>query len=134
MAKKKEQQQPLEEGILKAMRALDSQIARRMQRTPTEREAEGVQKWAPYALKVEELTALMMNALGDEEITLDSILVFSQALTKALKLIIEDLESDGLGQIRSGYCQATLEKITRDCEDGLSVIKGETITTSNRLN
>jgi len=45
MTKKKPKAPPLEQGLLTAMKAIDNQIAREMQRSPAEREAPGMQKW-----------------------------------------------------------------------------------------
>lgn len=108
----------LAQGLIAAMKALDNQIARKMQRSPAEREEGGVQKWSPYAEKVEQTTALVLDAFGSQDIELDSILVTSQALVKALYLIIEEVED--LGELRTSYCQDALEKIDRDVRQALS--------------
>ena len=113
----------LDEGLLKAMHALDQQIARSMERSPTERELEGVQKWGPYSEKVEQVSSLVLNALGDEEVTLDSLVVLSQAFSKALKMVVSDLGGEGLGKVRSGYCQVAFENINRDASDGMRELR-----------
>ena len=52
MTKKEQKTPPLEAGIVQAMQALDRQIARRMERSPGEREEKGVQKWDPFSEKI----------------------------------------------------------------------------------
>ncbi|MCB0322643.1 MAG: hypothetical protein KDD69_03685 [Bdellovibrionales bacterium] len=116
---------PLEEGLLKALRALDNQIARQMERSPTERAERGVQKWEPYQSKIEEVCALLMNGIGDEELRLDGVLVAAQALTKSLYLISEELGEVGLGKLRSAYCRDAFEAIIRDAERGLRIFGDE---------
>ena len=108
----------LAQGLIAAMKAIDNQIARKMQRSPAEREEAGVQKWSPYAEKVEQTTALVLDAFGSQDIELDSVLVTSQAMVKALYLIIEEVED--LGKLRTEYCQDALEKIDRDVRQALS--------------
>lgn len=118
----------LEEGLLQAMKALDTQIARAMQRTPAEREVHGVQKWEPYETRVENLTAFVLNELGDNTVSLDSLLVLSQAFTKALRLACDDLGPGGLGAVRSSYCIDALQKIARDASRGLTELSQEHVT------
>lgn len=53
---------------------------------------------------------------------LDSILILSQALPRVLALIIEELGEDGLGKLRSAYCEnacAELERFITRCRAGL---------------
>lgn len=118
----------LEEGLLQAMHAIDNQVARAMQRSPAEREVLGVQKWEPYDSRVEHITAYILNELGDNAVTLDSILVLSQSFTKALRLAVEDLGHEGLGSVRASYCVDTMEKILRDADRALSELQSESIT------
>jgi hypothetical protein len=118
----------LEEGLLQAMKSLDSQIARAMQRTPSEREVHGVQKWEPYETRVENLTAFLLNELGDNSVSLDSLLVLSQAFTKALRLACDDLGRGGLGAVRSSYCIDALQKIARDASRGVAELGQEHVT------
>jgi len=113
----------MEEGLLQAMRAIDNQIARALQRTPAEREAHGVQKWEPYESRVEHLVAFILNQLGDSSASLDSLFVLSQSFTKALRLASEDLGPDGLGAMRSAYCIDTMEKIGRDAAKALNELR-----------
>lgn len=105
------------------MHAIDTQVARAMQRSPSEREVMGVQKWEPYDTRVEHVTAYILNELGDNSVGLDSVLVLAQAFTKALRLAAEDLGSDGLGTIRTAYCVDAMEKITRDADKALAELK-----------
>lgn len=109
-----EQYGKMEEGLLTAMRAIDNQIARAMQRSPAQRDVHGVQKWEPYATRVEQITAFVLEELGSDSVTLDGLLVLSQAFTKALALAVSDLGGDGLGTTRAAYCLDAVEKIERD--------------------
>jgi hypothetical protein len=113
----------LEEGLLQAMKAIDNQVARSLQRTPVEREELGVQKWEPYETRVEHTVAFILNELGDGEASLDSVFVLSQAFTKALRLAAEDLGAEGLGSMRSAYCIDTMEKIQRDATKALGELR-----------
>lgn len=122
--KNKKRLPPLEEGIVMAMRAIDNQVAREMQRTPAEREEQGVQKWSPYGKRIEQLCVQLVSLLGNQECQLDSLLVLSQASAKALCMVIEDLESEGLGNVRSGYCLDAMENIQRDARNGLQALQG----------
>ncbi|MFN4896596.1 MAG: hypothetical protein ACK5GN_10005 [Pseudomonadota bacterium] len=106
----------LEEGLLQAMKAIDNQVARAMQRSPAEREAHGVQKWEPYASRVESIAAFLLQEVGDESIGLDSLLVSAQAFAKALRLLCDDLGEDGLGKMRAAYCLDAMDKISRDAQ------------------
>jgi hypothetical protein len=115
----------LEQGLLSAMRALDNQIARQMERSPADREASGVQKWEPYQLKIEQVCALMIKAFGEDDVRLDSVLIVAQAMTKSLYLISEELGEAGLGAVRSGYCRTALNAILRDAERGLQQLGAE---------
>jgi hypothetical protein len=111
-----------EEGLLQAMKAIDNQVARALQRTPAEQEVLGVQKWEPYENRVEHLTAFILNELGDGAVTFDSVIVLAQAFTKALRFAVDDLGADGLGQMRSAYCQDAMEKIERDARAALQTL------------
>ncbi len=124
MSKKVEKGPPLEEGLIRAMKALDSQISRALSRNPDEREVQGVQKWEPIAERVERVCVLVMNALGDQEIDLDSVLVLSQAFPKVLSLLVEDLGEEGLGKVRTNYCVSASESIAADAERTRSFLKG----------
>ena len=109
----------LEQGLSQAMKAIDNQIARAMQRTPAEREVQGVQKWEPYETRVENITAFLLEQLGGQEISLDSILVLAQAFTKSLRIVTDDLGGEGLGEVRSAYCFDAMKKIERDAHQAL---------------
>jgi len=104
----------LEEGLIQAMRAIDNQIARAMQRSPSERDVQGVQKWEPYETRVEHVAAFIINQLGDESVNLDGVIVLAQAFTKALCILANDLGTDGLGELRTAYCLDAVDKIERD--------------------
>jgi hypothetical protein len=118
----------LEEGLLQAMHAIDNQVARAMQRSPAEREAQGVQKWEPYDTRIEHVAAYVLNELGDNTVALDSVLVLAQAFTKALRLAVEDLGTEGLGTVRTSYCIDTMERILRDADRALSELQSERLT------
>ena len=116
---------PLEAGLLQAMKALDNQIARQMQRSPAEREELGVQKWEPIGERIEEVVSLVLEKLGSEEVALDGLLVLSQAMSKALYLLVEELGEEGLGELRGGYCRKACELILRDAERAMEVLVPE---------
>ena len=120
-----EKRSAFEESLLKVMAAIDNQVAREMQRTPAEREEHGVQKWEPYQKRIEIIVTALLNALGDQEIQLDSVLVFSQALSKTLLLVIEDLGADGLGKLRAAYCREAAERIASDTDRALKMLKSD---------
>lgn len=124
MSQRAEKAPPLEHGILTAMKAIDNQIAREMQRSPAELEKHGVQKWEPFMKRIENISALVMNSLGKEEIQLDSLIVMSQAMTKCLQLVIEDLGAESLGKIRTSYCQAAIDNISKDAFRAGQLLKG----------
>jgi hypothetical protein len=111
-----EQYGKLEEGLLQAMKAIDNQVARAMQRTPAEKELQGVQKWEPYETRVEHIAAFILNELGAEAITLDAMIVLAQSFTKALRLVTHDLGGEGLGTVRASYCLDAMDKIERDAQ------------------
>jgi hypothetical protein len=116
---------PMQEGLLRAMRAIDNQIAREMQRTPTERDEEGVLKWKPFETRVEQITAFVLECLGNEDLELDSLLVLSQALTTALRLVAEDLGSEGLGKVRSSYVERAVSLIAEEMRRAGDVVRVE---------
>ena len=113
---------PFEENLMKVLAALDAQVAREMQRTPAQRELHGVQKWEPYQKRVELIVPLILNALGDQEISLDGVLVIAQAAAKALLLAVEDLGVDGLGKVRAGYCEAAMQHVATDAQRALQTL------------
>lgn len=109
----------LEEGLLQAMQALDNQIARAMQRSPAERETEGIQKWKPYNARIERITTTILQELAENTISLDSLLVCAQSFSKALYLLVSELEAEGLGKVRSEYCRGAMQKIRNDADRAL---------------
>ena len=115
----------LEDGLLQAMKAIDNQVARAMQRTPAERDVHGVQKWEPYEIRVEQVAAFVLNALGNDDVTFDSMVVLAQAFTKALRLSIVDLGEAGLGKMRSAYCLDAMDKIQNDASKSLSELQAD---------
>jgi len=119
---KKSEIPPLEAGLLTAMRAIDNQIARTMQRTPEELSKHGVQKWEPYQKRIESIASFVLDSIGTRQVDLDSLLVLSQAFTKALTLLVNDLEEKGLGHIRSEYCGAAFASILKDAQRGIESV------------
>ena len=115
----------LEMSLLQAMRSLDNQIAREMQRTPAQQEAHGVQKWEPIGKRVEQVTSTIMAHLGERHADLDSLLVLSQSFAKALNLFIEEVGTEGLGKVRTGYCVAAADSIANDAYRALQALKNE---------
>ncbi|MBX7138324.1 MAG: hypothetical protein K1X83_10095 [Oligoflexia bacterium] len=107
---------PLEEGLTMAMRAIDNQISRAMQRSPQEQQAHGVLKWEPYAERIELVAAHVLNASANQEVELDSVLVLAQSFVKALMLLAEELGSEGMGKVRRSYCLDAAEKIRSDID------------------
>jgi hypothetical protein len=116
---------PLEQGLLQAMHALDSQIAREMQRSPEQLERHGLTKWEPYSKRIESVCAFLLESLGGRKMELDSIIVLSQALIKCLQIVAEDLGEEGLGKMRAGYCLAAFENMARTCQAGIQRLKRE---------
>ncbi|MCB0321811.1 MAG: hypothetical protein KDD60_12865 [Bdellovibrionales bacterium] len=115
-SKKKPKAPPLESGLKSALKALDSQIAREMLRTPDERSEHGVLKFEPYSKRVEDVTALLLQGMADQQLELDGILVLAQALAKTLHLWSIELSAEGLGAVRTEYCITAAEGIKRDAE------------------
>lgn len=115
---KKEKRTPLHEGLFTALRAIDNQVARELQRSPEELKSHGVQKWEPLEKRVELVTSLLLDGVADQEISLDGILVLSQSLIKSLQILSSDLGKKGLGQLRSNYLLTAFSLIESDCRRG----------------
>ena len=116
---------PLEAGLITAMRALDNQVARQMQRSPDALAVHGVQKWEPYQQRVEQLSSFLLDALANRHVQLDSLLIMAQALSKTLSLFAQDLQEEGLGKVRSLYCRAALEHLREDATRALAALRDE---------
>lgn len=112
-----------EQHLIDCLKSFDSQIAREMQRSPSQLETHGVQKWTPYQRRIERLSAVLLSSLGEQQIDLDSLIVMSQAFTKSLRLVCQDLEDAGLGRIRAAYCKAAFEEILQDARRGKEVFE-----------
>lgn len=119
---KSEKLPPLEGGISQLLTAITSQIARELQRSPHEREQEGVRKWKPIEARTEIVTMKALEVVATGQADLDALLVSSQSFVKALMVYVEELGRDGLGQVRREYCRDALEKIQRDVRCGLEVV------------
>ena len=117
MKEQKEKLPVLEESLLEALKALDNQIAREMQRDAKSKDKHGVQKWEPFQSRVERLCSFLLNSLGEQTIDLDGIIVLAQTLSKTLSLACADLGEDGLGKIRAEYVRVTFENIERDAKN-----------------
>ena len=114
---------PLEGGLLTAMIAIDKQVRREMQRTPAQRDELGVDKWEPYQKRIERISSFVLNALGSNDVQIDSLLVLSQAMTKAMALVAEDLGLEGLGEVRAEYSRTAFEKIAEDARRSLRILR-----------
>ena len=119
--------EPLFDGVHRSLRAVDSQIAREMQRTPAEREVHGVTKWSPMSKRVELLSAFFLDHIGDPALSEDAfsfeaLLVMAQSTVKALSLIVQDLGEVNLGDLRSTYARDALNTMQFDVERALSEI------------
>lgn len=113
----------LESGLMMLMQSLDTQIAREVtQRDPRAREEHGVQKWEPIDKRIERVSTFVLDALGDNEVKLDSILVLSQAFVKILCLVSDELGEEGLGEIRVGYVREALRRLAIEIERVRSTI------------
>ncbi len=118
---------PLESGLMSALKALDAQVAREMQRSPADREHAGVRKWEPYQKRIEIVTTFILGAIGEGEVQLDSLLISSQSLVKALRILIEDMEEQGLGKVRSEYCREAIKAIADDAHKAQSMLNDDEI-------
>ena len=127
MSQKAESRSPLEEGLITAMKSIDKQILREVSsRSPSSREEHGVQKWEPIEKRVEYVSSIILNELGEESVGLDAILVMAQAFAKSLQLIAEDLGEEGLGEVRTSYMKAALEQLERSAHRGIQAISSDT--------
>jgi hypothetical protein len=113
---------PLRRGLFELMKSLDAQVARRMQRSPEQREVEGVQKWGPYEVKTEEVAAMVLDAVANNEVQLDSVLILTRCFTKCLKLLVEELGEENLGNLRSAYCLEVFRAIGEDARLGAEML------------
>ena len=113
------------EALTRAMRAIDKQIEREMQRTPAEREVEGVQKWGPLQVRVERAVGVILDGVADQEFGVDAVVVMTRAFTSALRMIAEDLGKEGLGELRSEYILDAMERAQEDARRALALFTGE---------
>ena len=107
----------LEASLLTVLSALQNQIDREMQRNPQEREKKGVKKWEPFEIRVERVAGFVVESLSENKISLDSIIVLSQALSKSLQIAVTEIGKDGLGKTRSEYCLHAARQLTRDAKE-----------------
>ena len=117
-----EQYGKLEQGLIQAMRAIENQVARAMQRSPAEREIHGVQKWEPYNTRVENVTAFLLEEIGENTVSLDALLVLAQAFPKALHLLVNDIGREGLGDVRTSYCLEAMKGVERDAQEVINAL------------
>lgn len=107
--------EPLEEGLLRALKALDNQVAREwQQRGAGEREIQGVSRTEAIDKRVESLTSYLIELFGDEEVGLESLMILGQSACKALSLLADELGPEGLGQVRSSHLIRAAGFIDRD--------------------
>ncbi len=119
---------PVEEGLLAALRALDKQIERELvSRDPNELETFGVTRWEPFRKRMERVATATLQAFGDDDIRLDSLLVMSQALVKVVGLITDELGVEGLGTMRTAYCAEACNAIAEDASRALRLLRAETL-------
>lgn len=116
---------PLEEGLLRALRAIDNQIDREMQRSPAELEKLGVQKWEPFNKRIENISAFLIDRISEQDIQLESLVVAAQAFSKVMKIFAEDLGEAGLGKMRSAYLRWAMENLSRDSYEALRALGAE---------
>lgn len=121
----KTQLSKLETALLTAMQSIDMQIAREMQRSPSQREEHGVQKWDAYQKRIENISAFLLNNIANRNLELDSLLVLSQAFAKSLQILVEELGEKGLGIVRSSYCMSAADAIARDAGQMIRVLKND---------
>jgi hypothetical protein len=125
MKENREKLPVLEEALLEALKALDNQIAREMQRDANSRDQHGAQKWEPYQTRIERLCSFLLNALGEQTIGLDGVIVLAQTFSKTLSFVTADLGEDGLGAVRSQYVKTTFENLERDAESAKRSLSAE---------
>jgi hypothetical protein len=124
--KKDEKLPPLQEGLLIAMRALDNQINKAVERrTPAEREVHGVEKWQPLNDRVELVASVLLEAFADGDAGLDALLVLAQAAPKALSMVIDELGLPALGDARANYCRQAMAGIADDARRSMERISTE---------
>lgn len=128
MEKKEVKLTRLEEGLLQAMCAIDSQVSREMQRSPSDLEKHGVQKWEAYSSRVELLCSFVLDTMADKLTEIDSVIVLAQAFSKVLYIISEDLGEEGLGKLRAQYCLDAAKKISYDSQRIVDNLKTTSIS------
>lgn len=106
----------LEEALTRYLAQLDTQVAREMQRSPSEREDFGVQKWEPYRKRVERVASILVEQFGKEAIHLDSLLISAEAFSTVLRILAEEIGEKGFGSVRSSYIREVFKSIERDIE------------------
>mgnify|MGYP003611139717 CR=1 FL=1 len=117
----------LEQGLLLAMQAIENQVARDISsRTPSESEVHGVSKTGPYLERIERISGFVLDAFADGLVGVDSIVVMSHSLCTALKLVVEELGSEGLGDVRSKDCLSTIRAISISLESVKEVLVDKT--------
>ena len=107
----------LETSLLTVLNSLQNQIDREMQRNPHQVEQKGTRKWEPFETRVEKVAGFVIESLSENKVSLDSIIVLTQAMTKTLQIAVTEIGKDGLGKMRSEYCLHAAEQITRDANE-----------------
>ncbi len=117
----------LEESLLIALKAVDNQIKRAMERSPSEREVHGVQKWKPIEDRVESVCEIVISEYGENH-DLDSLIVFSRAFVKSLVIICEELGLESFGEIRGAYVKDAIRKIEDEIKRAGALISKDDVT------
>ena len=113
----------LEAGLLQAMGAIESQLAREFSsRNPEEVEIHGVSKTGPYLEKIEKISGFVLDSFEGNVIGLDSVIVMSQAFSIILKILMEELGREGLGDVRTRDCIAAINAISINCESASAIL------------
>lgn len=114
---KKNKPAPLEAGLLMSLQAIENQISREVANRNQEQLAQhGVKRWESFDKRIENITSYLLNSLGENNVSLDSIQVLAQALVKTLAISVEDLQESGLGKLRTSYFVEATARIERDCD------------------
>ena len=119
-------EEPLSEGLKRALQALDHQVSRDVNtRGPEEVAEKHFEKWEAIDERIERVSSEVLQWVGENEIRLDSMLIMSQALVKALSLAVMELEREGLGKTQTAYCVAAFESMTEDVRRALATLHDE---------
>ncbi len=109
--------QPMQQGLLMAMSALDRQVSRDVtQRSTPEQDALGVGRCSAINLRVELVSSFIIDAFADGQVNLDSLLILAQAMTKTLGILGSELGEETMGKMRTDCCLDAFRQIIADAE------------------